>query len=149
MPLKTFLSGILVDLASHYTALKSFEILHASSNNCLLIRKLSLMEFSCTEYRFWEFTFRFSYFITSFMCLNFSKFANCYETRWNFTQMTESVFVEEKTYFGLPRTHLTALSDSSWFYLCASPDLSQWHIGWFGNSLYCIKIIWNFACIVE
>ena len=56
VPLQTFLSGILVDLATHYTALKSFEILHASSNNCLLIRKLSLMEFSCTEYRFWEFT---------------------------------------------------------------------------------------------
>ena len=44
MPFKAFLSGILVDFATHYTALESFEILHASSNNCLLIRKLSLIE---------------------------------------------------------------------------------------------------------
>ena len=53
---KAFLSGILVDFATHHTASKSFEILHASSNHCLLIRKLSLMELWCTAYRFLEFT---------------------------------------------------------------------------------------------
>ena len=56
MPSKAFLSGILVDLATHHTASRSFEILHASSNHCLLIRKLSLMELWCTAYRFLEFT---------------------------------------------------------------------------------------------
>ena len=147
LPFKAFLSGILVDLASQHTASKSFEILHASSNNCLLIRKLSLMELWCTANMFLEFTSGSH--ITSFMCLDFSNFANCYETTWNVTQLTESVFVEEKTYFGLPRTHLSALPNSSWFYLYAFQGLSQWNIGWFAKSPYCIKIIWNFASIVE
>ena len=132
VPFKGFLSDILVHLGSGHTASKSFEILHASSNNCLLIKKLSLMELWCTADRFLEFTCCSHILSLSFMCLNFSKFANCYETTWNFTQMTESVFVEEKTYFRLLRTHLTALADSSWFHLYAFQGLSQWHIGSFG-----------------
>ena len=87
----------IASFASQDTSSKSFEILHASSNNCLLIRKLSLMELWCTADRFLEFSCGPHILSLPFMCLNFSKFANCYKTAWNFTQMAESVFVEEKT----------------------------------------------------
>ena len=56
MPFKAFLSGMLVDFATHHTASKSFDNLDALSDNCLLIRKLSLMDFSCTAIGFLEFT---------------------------------------------------------------------------------------------
>ena len=108
-------------LLSQLTILRSkaLKILHASSNNCLFIKKLSLMELWCTANRFLEFTCGSHILSLRFICLNFWKFANCYKSTWNFTQMTESVFVEGKTYFGLPWTHLSALAASSWFHLYA------------------------------
>ena len=145
-----FLCGIFVDLETHYIASESFETFHTSPNHCLLMEKLSLIQWWCTAETFLEFTCGSNNIaLLSFMYLNFWKFANFHEITWIFAKMIESVCVVEKTLFGLPRSHLCYFPESPRFHLYSFQGLSLWYLCWFGNSLYRIRIIWNFPRITE
>ena len=72
------------------------------------------------------------------MCLNFWEFENSHEMIWNFAKLTESLFVVEKTWVGLPRTNLRSLAESPRFHLHSFKVSSMW-----------FAIICNFAYITK
>ena len=126
-----------------------FEILHTSPNHCLLSIKQSLSKLRCTVEGFLELNSGCNILPLSFLLLSFWKFANSWKITWNFAQMTETVFVDQKTDFELPTIHLGGFADSLRFHLYSFQGLSLWYLCLFGNSPYRIKLIWNFAYITE
>ena len=94
---KGFLCGVFVHLATHYIVSKSFETLRTSPNHCPLMEKISLGQWWCTAESFVDFTCGSDILPLLFMYLNFWKFANSCKITWNFVQMTESDFFDEKT----------------------------------------------------
>ena len=83
MAFKGLLCGIVVHLESQHIASKSFEILHTSPNNWLLMKKLSLAYWWYNWEKFPVFTCACSILPLSFLCLNFGSlniFTNCLET---------------------------------------------------------------------
>ena len=125
------------------------KLLHTSPNHWLLIRKLSFGYLWCTGERFLELTSAIERKPLTFICLNFSKFANSVEITWKFSKMIEPVFLYEKTQFGLPSTHLSAFAECPRFHLWSIQGLYLWYVCSLSNSSYCIKITWNFAHITE
>ena len=114
-----YLFCIFVHLGTHHIASNWFEILHTSPNHSLLSIKQSLSKLWCAAEGFLELTSGCNILPLSFFLLNFWKFANSCKITWNFAQMTETVFVDEKTYFELPRIHLSGFVDSPRFHLCS------------------------------
>ena len=94
---KGLLCGIFVHFTYHHSASKSFETFHTSPLHWVLMKKLSLGFWWYTRERSLEFTCGSNILPLSFLCLNFLKFKNSHEMAWNFAQVTESVFVVEKT----------------------------------------------------
>ena len=114
---KGYLFCIFVHLGTHHIASNWFEILHTSPNHCLLSIKQSLSKLWFTAEGFLELTSGCNILPLSFLLLNFWKFANTCKITWNFAQMTETVFVDQKTYFELARIHLSGFADSPRFHL--------------------------------
>ena len=112
-----YLFGIFLHLENQHITSNWFEILHTSPNHCLLSIKQSLSKLWCTAEGFLELTSDCNILPLSFLLLNFWKFANSCKITWNFAQMTETVFVDQKTYFELPRIHLSGFADSPRFHL--------------------------------
>ena len=108
---------IFVHLGTHHIASNWFEILHTSPNHCLLLIRQSLTKLWCTAEGFLELTNSCNILPLSFLLLNFWKFGNSCKITWNFAQMIETVFVDEKTYFELPRIHFSGFADSPRFHL--------------------------------
>ena len=129
--------------------IKLISILHTSQNQCLLSIKKSLSKLWCIAEGFLGLTSGCNILPLSFLLLNFWKFANSCKITWNFAQMTETVFVDEKTYFELARIHLSFFPQSPRFDLYSFQGLSFWYLCSFGKSPYRIKLIWNFAHITE
>ena len=144
-----YLFGIFLHLENQHITSNWFEILHTSPNHCLLSIKQSLSKLWCTVEGFLELTSGCNILPLSFLLLNFWKFANSCKITWNFAQMSETVFVDQKTYFELPRIHLSGFADSPRFHLYSLQRLSLLYLCSFGNSPYRIKLIWNFAYITE
>ena len=145
---KGYLFCIFVHLGTHHIASNWFEILHTSPNHCLFSIKQRLSKFWCTAEGFLELTSSGNILPLSFL-LNFWKFATSCKITWNFAQMTKTVFVDEKTYFELPRIPLSFFAHSPRFDLYSFQGLSFWYLCSFGKSPYRIKLIWNFAHITE
>ena len=132
----SFLFGIFVDLPAHHIKSKSLETFHTSPNHWLFIRKLSLGHAWCTRDKLVDQACTSNILPLSFICLNFWKFGNLFESSWNFATMTEPVCVDAKTYFHLPSTHLTAFAECLRFHLCSFHVLSVWYLCWFASSPY-------------
>ena len=103
MALKGLLCGIFVAVESHHIASESVETSHSSPNHCLRFGP-----WWCTVQRFVEFTYGSNILPLSFMWLNSWKFENCIVIAWNSSQMTEWVFVAEKSLFWILSIHFTA-----------------------------------------
>ena len=93
---KDLLCGNCIVLAIHHIELNSFETFYASSNHCLLIRKLTLGHLWCTTERLLEIACDSNILPLSFLFLNFWKFQKSNKIAWNFAQMTKAVVVDEK-----------------------------------------------------
>ena len=97
------------------------------------MRKLSLGHFWCTTDKLLEVAYDYNILPPSFMFLNVLKFATSMEMASNFPQVTESVVIDEKTYFGVPFTHLSDFAESPRFrldLLCGNfVDLAIHYIG--------------------
>ena len=117
MAFKGYVLCIFVHLGTHHIASNCFEILHTSPNHCLLLIRQSLTKLWCTAEGFLELTNSCNILPLSFLLLNFWKFGNSCKITWNFAQMIETVFVDEKTYFELPRIHFSGFADSPRFHL--------------------------------
>ena len=146
---KGYFFCIFVHLGTHHIASNWFEILHTSPNHCLLSIKQSLSKLWCATEGFLELTSGCNIIPLSFLLLNFWKFSNSWKIPWNFAQMSEAVFVDEKSYFELPRIYLGGFSDSPRFQVYSLQRLSLLYLCSFGNSPYRIKLIWNLAYITE
>ena len=96
---KDLLCGNSIVLAIHHIESNSFETFHASSNHCLLMRKLTLGHLWCTTevVELLEIACDSNILPLSFLSLNFWKFQTLYQMAWNFAQMTEAVVVDEKS----------------------------------------------------
>ena len=96
------------------------------------MRKLSLGHLWCTTDKLLEVAYDYNILPPSFMFLNVLKFATSQEMASNFPQATESVVIDEKTYFGVPFTHLSGFAESPRFrldLLCGNfVDLAIHHI---------------------
>ena len=114
---KAYLFCIFVRLGTRHIASNWFEILHTSRNHCLFSIKQCLSKLWCTTEGFLELTSGCNILPLSFLLLNFWKFGNSCKITWNFAQMTETVFVDEKTHFELPRIHLSGFADFPRFHL--------------------------------
>ena len=114
---KGYVLCIFVHLGTHHIASNWFEILHTSPNHCLLLIRQSLTKLWCTAEGFLELTNSCNILPLSFLLLNFWKFGNSCKITWNFAQMIETVFVDEKTYFELPRIHFSGFADPPRFHL--------------------------------
>ena len=145
---KGYLFCIFVHLGTHHIASNWFEILHTSTNHCLLSIKQSLSKLWCATEGFLELTSGCNIIPLSFLP-EFWKFSNSHQITWNFAQMSEAVFLDGKTYFELPRIYLGGFSDSPRFQVYSLQRLSLLYLCSFGNSPYRIKLIWNFAHITE
>ena len=77
---KDLLCGNSIVLAIHHIESNSFETFHASSNHCLLMRKLTLGHLWCTTERLLEIACDSNILPLSFLSLNFWKFQN--PTKW-------------------------------------------------------------------
>ena len=132
----SFLFGIFVDLPAHHIKSKSLETFHTSPNHWLFIRKLSLGHAWCTRDKLVDQACTSNILPLSLVSLNFWKFANLFESSWNFAKMTEPVCVKGKILFGLPSTHLTAFAECLRFHLWSFHVLSVWYICWFASSPY-------------
>ena len=144
-----YLCGIFVHLQTHLIASNWFETFRTSLIHCLLMIQLSLSARWFTADMFLNLTCGYSNLPLSFIFLKFWKFANPHKITSNFAQMTETVFVHEKTYFELPRIHLCGFADSPRFHRYSFQWLSLWYLCSFGTSTCDIKLIWNFAHIAE
>ena len=138
-----------VHLGIHHIISNWFEIFHTSPNHCLLSIKQSLSKLWCTAEGFLELTSGCNILPLSFLLLNLWKFANSHKITWNFAQMNETVFVDQKTDLELPTWHLSGFADSLRFHLYSLQRLSLLYLCSFGISPYCTKLIWNFAYITE
>ena len=78
MDLRGFLFGTFVDLAIYHIASKSFETLHASPNDCLLMIKVSLGHLLFLAEKLLEF-YTSNILPLSFMYLNFLKLVKYHE----------------------------------------------------------------------
>ena len=87
---KDLLCGNSVVLAIHHIESNSFETFYASSNHCLLMRKLTLGHLWCTTERLLEISCDSNIFPLSFLSLNFWKFQKSNKIAWNFAQVTRS-----------------------------------------------------------
>ena len=132
----SFLFGIYVDLPAHHIKSKSLETFHTSPNHWLFNRKLSLGHAWCTRDKLVDQACTSNILPLSFICLNFWKFANLFESSWNFAKMTQPVCVDTKTQFGLASTHLSVLAVYLRFHLWSFHVLSVWYICWFASSPY-------------
>ena len=97
IPFKGFLCGMFVHLATQHTASRSLEIFHASPNQCLFMRKLSLSQSWFSRDMFLWFTCGSNILPLSFICLNFWNFSKSSKIPWNFSKVFGSVIVDEKT----------------------------------------------------
>ena len=146
---KVFLCGMFVHVATHHTASRSLEIFHASPNQCLFMRKISLSQSWFTHEMFLWFTCGSNILPLCFICLNFWKLAKYSKISWNFSKVFGSVFVDEKTWFGVLNTHISAFLESPRFHLYSFQGLPLCYVCSCGNSPYCIEITWNFPRISE
>ena len=94
---KGFLCGMFVHVATHHTTSRSLEIFHASPNQCLFMRKISLSQSWFTHDMFLWFTCGSNILPLCFICLNFWKLPKYCKIGWNFANVTEAVIVDEKT----------------------------------------------------
>ena len=85
-----------LDSEIHHIESKSFETFHTPLNDEVLMIKLSLGHCWFTAEIFLQLTCS-SKKLLSFMCLNFWNFEISGEIAWNFPQITDSIFVVEKT----------------------------------------------------
>ena len=132
----SFLFGIFVDLPAHHIKSKSLETFHTSPNHWLFIRKLSLGHAWCTRDKLVDQACTSNILPLSFICFNFWKFANLFESLWNFAKMTEPLCVDTKIWFGLASTHLSVLAVYLRFHLWSFQVLSLWYLCWFASSPY-------------
>ena len=84
-----------------------------------------------------------------FICPNFWKLAKYSKICWNFSKVFGLVIVDEKTWFGVLNTHISAFLESPRFHLYSFQGLPLWYVCSCGNSPYCIEITWNFPRITE
>ena len=91
-----FVIDIFVDSPAHHIKSKSLETFHTSPNHWLFNRKLSLGHAWCTRDKLVDQACTSNILPLSFICLNFWKFANLFESSWNFAEMTEPLCVKAK-----------------------------------------------------
>ena len=120
---KDLLCGNSIVLAIHHIESNSFETFHASSNHCLLMRKLTLGHLWCTTERLLEIACDSNILPLSFLSLNFSKFQKSNKMAWNFAQMTEAVVVDEKVSLEWPSHIFVVLLSLQDFTYIAFKDL--------------------------
>ena len=120
---KGLLCGNSIVLAIHHIEWNSFETFHASSNHCLLMRKLTLGHLWCTTERLLEIACDSNILPLSFLSLNFWKFQKSNKMAWNFAEMTEAVVVDEKISLEWPSHIFVVLQSLQDFTYIAFKDL--------------------------